>query len=187
VNYVCTKCLVEKPATEYYAYKNNKIKGVMARCKECVKRISAESRVGRKVTEKDRARRKRWEAKNKEKIAARCRERRAKNPMPYRASILKWERNNPHKKARYRKGKKIATPRFADFEKMKVVIQKAALYGLEVDHIVPLVSDTVCGLHCWHNLQLLDKKLNASKGNKYWPDMPETPQFTAAQLQAITS
>jgi len=35
-----------------------------------------------------------------------------------------------------------------------------------VDHIVPLVSQLVCGL------QILDAKANIEKGNRSWPDMP---------------
>ena len=44
--------------------------------------------------------------------------------------------------------------------------------GLEVDHIVPINSNLVCGLHCLDNFQLLTRKENASKSNRYWPDMP---------------
>lgn len=40
-----------------------------------------------------------------------------------------------------------------------------------VDHIVPLKSDKVSGLHCEANLQVITQKDNCSKGNKYWPDM----------------
>lgn len=42
----------------------------------------------------------------------------------------------------------------------------------EVDHIVPILSGVVCGLH-WHgNMRVVTKAENASKGNRHWPDMP---------------
>lgn len=42
-----------------------------------------------------------------------------------------------------------------------------------VDHIVPLISNLVCGLHCEANLQVITAFDNISKLNRYWPDMPE--------------
>lgn len=40
----------------------------------------------------------------------------------------------------------------------------------EVDHIIPLRSKSVCGLHWSGNLQILPKIANAKKGNKYQQD-----------------
>jgi hypothetical protein len=42
----------------------------------------------------------------------------------------------------------------------------------EVDHIVPLQSDIVCGLHNEFNLTVITKKANSEKRNYFWPDMP---------------
>lgn len=42
-----------------------------------------------------------------------------------------------------------------------------------VDHIVPIRSHIVCGLHCEANLQVIPWRDNIAKGNRRWPDMPE--------------
>jgi 5-methylcytosine-specific restriction endonuclease McrA len=65
-----------------------------------------------------------------------------------------------------------AIPKWADRRKIKVVYAAARRLGLQVDHIVPLRSNLVCGLHVWENLQLLSGDLNVRKGNREWPDSP---------------
>jgi hypothetical protein len=41
-----------------------------------------------------------------------------------------------------------------------------------VDHIVPLKSAIVCGLHVENNLRVIPGAENSVKGNRHWPDMP---------------
>ena len=80
--------------------------------------------------------------------------------------------------AEYRARVLQATPPWADLAKVKELYKKrtelrALGFDFDVDHVVPLNSPLVCGLHVPANLQLLDKSLNYSKGNRHWPDMPE--------------
>ena len=43
-------------------------------------------------------------------------------------------------------------------------------FGWDVDHVVPLKSNLVCGLHCWTNFAVVPLAVNRSKGNRTWPD-----------------
>lgn len=73
---------------------------------------------------------------------------------------------------------KQAIPQWADLHAMHEIYLSAerasTATGIPhtVDHIVPLRSKVVCGLHCEANLQVLPQRENFSKGNRHWPDMP---------------
>lgn len=62
-------------------------------------------------------------------------------------------------------------PEFARIYKRCGALRRQGL-NVSVDHIVPLVSPLVCGLHVPWNLQIVPAKSNSSKGNKYWPSHP---------------
>ena len=82
---------------------------------------------------------------------------------------------------RYKISKMLATPSWVDrFHEQKLVklyrqrknLNKITSQTWSVDHMVPLNSPLVCGLH-WHsNLELMPRDVNNDKGNSYWPDMP---------------
>lgn len=77
---------------------------------------------------------------------------------------------------RYRSAKRRAIPAWANFEKILEIYREAVRLTKEtgiphhVDHIVPLQSKWVCGLHVETNLQILTKSENSSKSNRHWPD-----------------
>jgi len=88
-----------------------------------------------------------------------------------------WKKNNRDKcnsyGSKYRASRINATPSWANDAYMKLwytlaqIEQERTGRRVEVDHIVPLQGKNVCGLHHEHNMQLLFREHNSSKGNKY--------------------
>ena len=68
-----------------------------------------------------------------------------------------------------------ATPPWLTKEMREVILDlyKRTKEEEHVDHIVPLKSPDVCGLHVPWNLEILGEKQNLAKGNRWWPDMWE--------------
>ena len=93
-----------------------------------------------------------------------------------------WAKKNPHVGAEIVRRRQIriktALPKWANVFFMQEVYHlarlrtKALRVPHEVDHIVPILGKTVCGLHCEANLQVLPKSENRAKGRYHWPDMP---------------
>ena len=79
------------------------------------------------------------------------------------------------REAKRRATKLRATPSWANLELIEKIYEQSRKMSIEqgveyhVDHIVPLVSKLVCGLHCEANLQILV----ISKNNRFWCDMPD--------------
>ena len=77
-----------------------------------------------------------------------------------------------------RANKLNATPAWANeffiSEAYALARLRTKMFGFKwhVDHIVPLKSDLVCGLHVEHNLRVIPATQNLKKRNLYWPDMP---------------
>jgi len=97
-----------------------------------------------------------------------------------RALRRRWAKENPAEAlaARWRRiaAELQARPVWADDDAMRAFyaearrLTEASGIPHHVDHIVPLRSARVCGLHCQSNLQVLPGSENQSKSNKHWPD-----------------
>lgn len=123
----------------------------------------------------NRAKAKRWRDRHLEEARERDRVARIENREQILATARRWREANAaseRERLSIRKRLKSEVPAWGEPAKIKVVYRMARKLRLEVDHIVPFKSDIVSGLHVWHNLQLLDKRLNMVKRNRHWPDMP---------------
>lgn len=112
-----------------------------------------------------------YRVKNKERIAAYQATYYKKNRKSILKKKVKWAMENMHsiytKNAKRRANKLRATPKWADMEMIRNMYMEAAYQDMEVDHIIPLQSNVVCGLHWEGNLQLLTAHDNRTKGNKF--------------------
>ena len=138
-----------------------------------------------------------WRAENPEKVVASSR----KNYLNHRDTILTdenrakrnawskiWAKNHPDKPTAVgasRRARKLkATPQWSNKTVIDTVYKNSSLWSgilgvkMSVDHVVPLKSAYVCGLHSEDNLQVLHLPLNVQKGNRDWPDMWDmTPEL----------
>ena len=158
---ICSKCKIKKPAnSETFGKQKNKIDNLRPECKAC---MALRLKIAHAAKPKDEMRKKRrnYYNKNKEKM---------------KVTQLLWNKANKGKVRHYKRVRKEklkrSTVSWFEKEMVEIVYHEVAIRGWEVDHIVPLQSNLVCGLHCHANLQILEKKINRAKSNSYWPDMP---------------
>ena len=95
------------------------------------------------------------------------------------ASGKMYVRQQPHleneKGVRRKRAKDRATPAWVDLDKVKAIYAQAQALSAtgelyHVDHIVPLTSKLVCGLHNEFNLRVLPAIDNLRKHNRTWPN-----------------
>jgi uncharacterized Zn finger protein (UPF0148 family) len=184
---------------EHYLLNTEKVKATAAAWSAANKdRKAAVNRAYREANaERCKANALAWSAKNWDKRLAASRkyrverrERALSNEAAYRernrqacnARVAEWKKRNPHKATHYFHKRRAAelqsTPLWADFDAIEAVYAEAqriqAKTGVpqHVDHIVPLLSKLVCGLHCEANLRVIPASENNRKNNRHWPDMP---------------
>ena len=107
-----------------------------------------------------------WREKYPDKALDAERKQYAKNPLRF------------YTKNRRRHASKLnATPAWAnptfieDMYMLARLVSEATGIKHHVDHVVPIRSKKVCGLHVEHNLQVIPATENSRKQNLTWPDM----------------
>ena len=150
-----------------------------------------------------------WKKANPEKVKAqnavypaawakanpdKAREKTRRNTRRYRArnpDLIKEKANSPewvaYRAARRARSREATPPWSNDFfikEAYALAKLREKVTGgrWQVDHIVPLRSKLVCGLHCEQNFAVIRREENSSKGNRHWPDMPATQRFKTLLL-----
>lgn len=122
---------------------------------------------------------KQWLEKNRDRNKQRCHEYHKNNRERRAETYAAWAKANPDAInaliAKRTTAKKRAIPPWANLKAIKAFYTEALRLTREtgvrheVDHIVPLQSDVVCGLHCEANLRVITKFENQSKKNKLLP------------------
>jgi hypothetical protein len=190
----CSKCGETKPAGAFYPDRS-KPDGRRSYCKDCGKASAASW--AKANPHSARASSAAYRGSNPEKVKVGAAAWKKANPEKNKASYTAWDKANPEKRralhrawdkanpgkanarTRRRQAAKLqATPAWANNFFMQEAYTLAALrtrmlgFKWHVDHVVPLRSKIVCGLHCEANLRVIPAVINMSKGNRYWPDMP---------------
>jgi len=105
--------------------------------------------------------------KNKSRLAALNASHKKKNRAYYSACEMKRHATKLHATPKWASGFFISEA--YDLAKLR---SKATGFKWQVDHIVPLRSPIVSGLHVEYNLQVIPALQNQKKSNRIWPDMP---------------
>lgn len=186
----CTKCGEVKSFAEFSKDKYRK-DGYCVRCKSCRRQHYLDN------AEKESIRQMQYWHNNRERYRETSRAYYESHKSEYRDRARKWyeankdvvlqncqnwREKNRERVAGYtrerRRKQEMATPSWVNMERVESFYASALMLTAEsgikycVDHIVPIVSDYVCGLHCEDNLQIMTVSENAEKSNLHWPDMP---------------
>ena len=185
----CTKCSESKSIDDFAAQAKGRY-GVTSICKSCTSERGKKWHANNR--ERSLATKQLYAAQNRTKMAEYARIWRINNLARSRLKAAEWTKANRDKKAaataKRRAALLRATPRWASladisrFYKLAAELTRTTGIKAHVDHIVPLQSSVVCGLHCAANLTILTEKQNKQKSNK-WP--PVVMEFTKYGLRPI--
>lgn len=175
---VCSLCKKEKLLSEFHKKKASK-DGYRKQCKSCRKEAAKLYSPLYYSRNKDKIRQ--YREDNMEMLSIAAKQWRERNKESFRQVKRDWQQRNSDLSnaatAKRRAAKKQATPLWANVffisEIYALAKMRERLLGgkWQVDHIVPLTSELVCGLHWEQNLQVIREEENKRKHNRYWPGM----------------
>lgn len=190
----CTYCKTAKPL-DSFGKDNRGFLGLQARCRACAVECNRLSRI--KNPESTKASRAADYAAHSDAYKARAKARYEARRDEIKLRTAEYQNANKDKKSLWnskysaenkhlsriktanRKAQRLnATPAWANHAAIKELYLKAQKMTTDsgvayhVDHIVPLQSTLVCGLHCEANMEVITGSENSAKRNWYWPDMP---------------
>lgn len=177
---ICKVCSVAKLNEEFCVDSRNR-DGRTGHCKLCQQKRTQKWKKENPAEAKESARRtfnviKETEA-YKEMHKVHSAAYRVRHPGRASQSKREYRLRNPHVDSSSRLARRRAVPTWMDKEGVKAMYLKrdelTAATGIKhhVDHIVPIQSDLVCGLHWEGNMEVIPAIANIVKSNKVWPDM----------------
>jgi hypothetical protein len=160
--------------------------GYNTRCKPCMKTPYKLEKVNKRVRElrkenpkKYLEKKREYKAKNKERIAQVDKIWQANNKETIHKHSNNWKKKNKPRVYNYIKQREMkikgcslklskeSNNEIKSFYKECQSLNANSNKKYQVDHIIPITSDIICGLHVPWNLQILTKSENSSKKNKF--------------------
>ena len=188
----CCKCGTVKPMSSFYFRKESGKH--RPQCKTCWdERVKAWHAANPDSRKKHRDK---WESAHPGHVLKRKAAHRKRHPIGYRKWNLEnpervkainaaWAANNmPARAAHAAKRRAVKKQAYCPYDAELFELIEAEAFDLakrrteatglawEVDHIVPLQSKIVFGLHNEFNLAVIPAAINRRKSNRVWPDMP---------------
>lgn len=183
---ICKKCFIEKALTEFSPRKQS-ADGRRGCCRVCRASQNRDWTASKKST-----------FEGKEEFLSKKRKHasnRAAKKREYSVAYHQTKKKDSDYVSRrrintlsYAASKRGSTPKWANKKRIAEYYETARGLSMllgefyHVDHIVPLSSKLVCGLHCESNLRILTRSENSAKGNRFWEDMPDNPKETIKEL-----
>lgn len=177
----CTKCNETKPY-EMFTKEKATLDGFSRWCRSCKKEYKTTWYEKNAESERAKAMQYHYDNydKNKHKISKRVIKWQQENKEKYAEKSKRYYEKEKHRifawQALARAAKRNAVPKWLNKE-LKQKIQdfyieartktKETGVNYEVDHIVPLMGDVVCGLHVPWNLRVITRFENRSKANTF--------------------